>query len=216
MKPILPVLLLLLSLPSLGAAGLPKTLAVESPEIYVRVHPRDGYLQIREYALSTTAPAFSPEEIKTLVRHAGYCRLRFAFEHFTAMEESLKRESTGITGDYNLLTRERNVVVMLKDCFSRILARSVRVTVDERHVGVWFEGDDIVVRTNNAEGVYGKGRERVIFWKNGSPYYEVVLGEAASSDAKSIAAVFGDDASSPIKTETEINAWKNASSPTTR
>lgn len=202
-------LILTLSVISGFADGLNKTLNITTAETYVRLYPRDGYLQIKEYSLSATSSRTSTEKVKSLIANAKYCKKRFKFKQFTALEESMKHDRDFITGEYHLMTRDLNLVKMMEDCFGKILDRKVRVTIDESSIGLHYTGSDIQVRSNNAEGAYEKGDQRVIFWKNGLQYFEVVFGETANKQYNSIANSFGSDVSSPEKSEAEISKWKN-------
>ncbi len=211
MKKIIVFLAVIIAIPCL-ADGLSKKLNIEAAEIYVCLYPGDGYLHIKEYRLSAVTRDTSTEKIKSLIEDAKFCEKRFPFRHFTAMEESMKRDRGYITGEYHLMTRERSLVKMMEDSFGKILDRKVKVTINEDDIGLHFIGPDIQVRSNNANGVYGKEDQRVIFWKNGLQYFEVVFGEHTDQHFDSIAASFGADVSSPEKTEADVAAWKNKKS----
>lgn len=188
-------------------AGLNQTLGLAAVEAYVRVYPENGFLHVKEYRLGATQADTSTEAVKTLVKEAKYCAARFRFLHFTAMEESMKHDGDRITGEYHLLTRERDLAKMLEDSFGKILNRKVSVKIDQS-VTLYYSGPDLRVGGHNAEGVYEKGNDRVIIWKRGLKYYEAVFGEPIKPKALSLAETFGDDVTSPTKSPDEISAWR--------
>lgn len=190
------------------AAGLNKNLHVASTETYVRLYPMDGFMHIKEYALSATSSRTSVKKLKELVKNAKYSRKHFGFKTFIPMEESMTRDRNFITGEYRLMTRETNFITMMEDVFSGVLDRKVTVTVSDA-IMLHFDGNDIKVRDNNAKGVYEKGKQRLIVWDKKNRYLEVVFGDSGKRKHKSFTKSFGADVSSPEISEAEILAWKN-------
>ena len=71
------------------AAGLKKQENIESAEIYVELYPREGYLHIKEYNISTLLTKTEKikkqvEYIKELIASTKYCKKRFGFKKFIA------------------------------------------------------------------------------------------------------------------------------------
>lgn len=211
------LLFLVLSFPVFAAEpALVRTLDVEAGETYIQLYPRDGFLFIKEYSLSTLAAPASVNaqvtHITSLIRKARYCKDRYGLEAFTAIEERIYRDRSFVTVECRLLTRKKNLIQTMTSAFAGILNRPVIVTISDTDIGLHYDGAGLVVRTSNAEGVFAKGRQRVIFWRNGTPYYEAVFAREGSTEAdfKSIAPYFGEDVASPKKSEAEIKAWKDA------
>lgn len=211
MKKIITLILVAAALPCF-AGGLNKNLRLNAAETYVQLYPRDGFLHIKEYSLGATSSRCSIQKIKSMVADAKYCDSKFKFKHFTAMEESMKMDRGYITGEYNLMTRETNFVKMMEDGFGKVLNRKVRVTISDEKIGLYYTGDDVEVRSHNAEGVFAKEDQRVIFWKNGLQYFEAVFADNPESRASSIADSFGADVASPEMSKSEIDEWKNKKS----
>jgi hypothetical protein len=211
MKKIITLMLVAAVMPCF-AGGLNKNLKLDTAETFVQLYPRDGFLHIKEYSLGATSSRCSIKKIKALVEDAEYCRSKFKFDHFTAMEESMKKDRGYITGEYNLMTRETNLVKMMEDGFGKVLDRKVEVSINDGKIGLYYDGEDIQVRSNNAEGAYANGEKRVIFWKNGLQYFEAVFAGISGKTGKSIVASFGADVASPEMSQAEIDEWKNKKS----
>ncbi|WP_420125907.1 hypothetical protein [Longimicrobium sp.] len=200
-----------------GAPAGAQTLGVESPEVYVEINPANGYLFVREYYLSTleqdsTAIAAQVAEISALVQNRGYCKARYAFAEFTSMEEKLYRDRDFIAVECSMLSRGRNLRTQFTDAFGRVLNRSVAVSIDST-VGLSYRGLDVQVRGNNSLGVHGKDDESVIFWRNGTPSFEIVFGPADRevSTYRSLAPYVAADVASPTVTKAEVDAWRRGS-----
>jgi hypothetical protein len=197
--------------PSAGA----QTLAVEAAEVYVELHPTDGFLYVKEYHLSTlkqdsAAIAAQAVKIAGLVQRKSYCIARYPFTVFVSMEEKLYHDRGSITVECRLLSRERNLRTLMSDAFGRVLNRPVNVTIESGEIGLSYTGPDVQVRGNNSLGVCEKGDQRVIFWRNGTSSFEAVLGpeNREVSTYRSIAPYVRADVASPEMTEAEIEAWR--------
>jgi hypothetical protein len=185
-------------------------LKVNCAETYVDLHPLDTYLHVKEYRLGTISQKKnSVKKIKTLITKAEYCKKRFGFEGFTAIEERMGHDRDFITGEYHLLTREENIIKMLEDAFGGTFGRKVSVSINPKEIELRFEGKDIQIRSNNAKGVYGKENQQMIVWKNGVQHFEVVFGMTEEQSFPSFAKSFGENVASPEWSAEEINAWKN-------
>lgn len=200
-----------------GARADAQTLGVESAEVYVEINPANGYQFVREYYLSTLEQdsagiAAQVAELSALVQRRGYCKARYAFAAFTSMEEKLYRDRDFIAVECALLSRERNLRTLFADAFGRVLNRPVAVSIDST-VGVSYRGPDIQVRGNNSLGVYGKDDESAIYWRNGTPSFEIVFGPADRevSTYRSLAPYVAADVASPTVTKEQIDAWRRGS-----
>jgi hypothetical protein len=200
-----------------GSSAGAQALGVEAAEVYVELHPTSGFLFVREYHLSTLKPdsatiAAQATEIAGLVQRRGYCKARFAFAEFTSMEEKLYHDRGSITVECSLLSRERNLRTLMTDAFGRVLSRPVHVSVDSAEIGLSHAGLDVQVRGNNSLGIYVKDGQRVIYWRNGTPSFEIVFGpeDRAVSTYRSLAPYVRADVASPEVTEAEIKAWRRA------
>jgi hypothetical protein len=200
-----------------GARAGAQTLGVESAEVYVEINPGNGFLFVREYYLSTleqdsAAIAAQVAEISALVQSRGYCKARYAFAEFTSMEEKLYRDRDFIAVECSLLSRGRNLRTLFEDAFGRVLNRPVAVSIDST-VGLTYHGLDVQVRGNNSLGVYGNDDESPIYWRNGTPSFEIVFGQAdrAVSTYRSLAPYVAADVASPTVTKAEIDAWRRGS-----
>jgi len=214
-KTIIVILILICFTSNANANGLIVKNNIEAPEIYIQLYPADGYLHIKEYKISSLLD--DPEKIKKQideiaesVKSATYCHRRFGFKQFIPIEERMFINQDIVTGEYHLLTKEKDLKKIMQDCFGVLLNRKVAVTIEDKAIGLHYEGDDIVVADNNALGVYGKGAMRVIFWKNGDRYYEAVFRPKKEVEtSKSIIEYFEADVESPKKSKAEIEAWKS-------
>lgn len=192
------------------AERLNQRLGINATETYIDLHPLDAYLHIKEYRLGATSPNQNSEQkIKPLIVKSNYCKKRFGFKDFTAIEERMGHDQDYITGEYHLLSREENFIKMMEDAFGEVFGRKVSVSITPKEIELSFEGIDIEVRSNNAKGVYGKKNQQMIVWKNGTQHFEVVFGESNELPYHSFADAFGEDSASPEKSMEEINAWKN-------
>jgi hypothetical protein len=195
--------------------ALVQSLDVEAAETYVQLWPADGFLYIKEYHLSTlksdpTDIRQQVAHISDLVRSTKYCKSRYGLADFTSMEERIFHDRDFITVECRLVTKEQNLHTLMNNAFSSVLNRNVKTIISEKEIGLHFDGPDVAVRTNNAEGVFAKEDSRVIFWQNGDRFYEAVFARkgAAEKDFKSFAPYFERDVASPEKSEAEIKAWK--------
>ena len=157
------------------------SLRLEAAETYVRLVPREGELHIREYVLGTretdpAAMARQAETVTALVRAAEYCTRRFGLPGFSAVEESLFHDRGVLTVDCRLRTEERNLRRLMASAFGGVLGRPVTLTIGGE-IGLHFAGPEIQCRGNNALAIMGKGDQRVIYWRNGTPSFELVFGE---------------------------------------
>jgi hypothetical protein len=128
------------------------------------------------------------------------------------MEERIFRDRVGGTVESRLLTKERNLRTLMDRVYSTILNRPVAITISEGEIGLYFDAGDLVVRDNNAQGVFGKDNRRAIFWRNGERFYEAVFARSGATEKHltSIGAYLERDVSSPPKSEAEIKAWKES------
>ena len=198
------------------AASLPSTLGLTTGETYVELHPRDGFLYIKEYYLSTlnseNTRSKQAEEISSLIRSASYCKKRYGLSIFTSMEERVFRDRGFITVECRLLTRERNLIPLMESVYSSLLNRPVQITIVSTEIGLHYAGTDVQVRSHNSLGVVEKEDGRIIFWKNGISAFESVFANAGSkpADLISMAGYLKEEVSSPEKSAAEINAWKSS------
>lgn len=190
-------------------------LDLEAGELYVQLSPADGFLHIKEYLLSTrksdaTEIQSQVEKISELVRTARYSHTRFGLSAFTAMEESMSPDRDFITVECKLLTKERDLYKIMGNVYSGLLRRPVTITISKEDIGLHYEGPDIDVRTNNAQGVYRKDDRRIIFWRNGERHYQAVFARHGSTpaDFHSLQPYIKEAVASPEKSEEEIAKWR--------
>ena len=190
---------------------------LETAELYVSLHPGDGYLLIKEYKVSTLLKSRQDieaqvEGIRKLVSKAGYVKQRFGCEGFVALEERMYKDGRIITGEYHLLTKEKNVKKMVENSFGKILNRNVTLKIEKENVAIFFDNrDEFLVGSDNSIGVYKKDSLNVVVWKNGTSRYEMIFSfEQGGAPFKSIFEYFGEDVASPEKSKEEIERWKKS------
>jgi hypothetical protein len=189
-------------------------LRVEAGETFVSLSPATGFLFVREYYVSTleTDPGRIAEQVADLARRVEgrrYCADRYGFAAFTSVEERMYRERGFLAVECTLRSRERNVRVLGEDAFTRVLNRPVRLTVEEDDVRLWFDGEDVQVRGNNARELLGRGTEQMVVWENGTWSYDAVFGPAGrpKSSFRSLAPYVQRDVHSPEPSPEEMEAW---------
>lgn len=196
-----------------------KGLSVEAPELYVSIYPHEGYVFIKEYKLSTTLNnkqkiEKQTQKIKSLVQECKLTETHFNFKHFTVMEEALNVDRGMLTGEYHLFTKSENTILMFEDIFSGILKRPVKVTLN-KNVGIHFNDKENNLGFNGRDKaeVYKKGNQISIFWKNGLPYYDIVISKKNRSidSYNSLYPAIKDSISGIRKNEYEIYNWQSGS-----
>lgn len=169
-------------------------------EIFVQLYPRDGYLHVKEYNITSLKDAGSLADqvsaMRAKIADLEYAESEYGFEHFDAKEESLFADRDFLTGEYHLKTDLTNLKELIDDSYSKILRRPVELTITEEYITLVFECGGIRVADNNSTGVFAKPGENLIrmSFPNGSRVYEsvftMVYDDAGSLSLKEI---FGDD-----------------------
>ncbi len=169
-------------------------------EIFVQLFPRDGYLHVKEYNITSLKDPDSLADqvldMRSKVSALAYSESEYGFEHFDAKEESFFEDRGLLTGEYHLKTDLTNLKELIDDSFSKILRRPVELTITDENITLVFGDQGIRVADNNSTGVFGNRDENLIrmSFPNGSRKYEAVFTMLYDDDESStLIENFGDD-----------------------
>lgn len=177
-------------------------------EIYIRLYPLDGYVYFREYMIST--PLTVDAEIRAQVGHirdlvgeTRFAQAEYGFRLFRLREERFYEDRGFLTAEHHITTDEANLQRMLEDSFGRILRRDVEITITDTDIGLHFDRTGLAaISSDTAEGAFTNRNDSraVIFWRNGSEFYEAVFTyEWDEGRYQPLLPHFGGDLTSPGK-----------------
>ena len=194
--------------------GFVKNQEIQAKEFFVGYNPESYYLRVKEYKLSTTNTDLNHIEnqiasIKTQIQSNQYSANRFAFSHWTSIEENMVKDREIITSTVDFLTKKKDPVKVLTDCFEKILNRPVKVISSKNLTSLSFIETGVKCGSSNGS-VFHKDGITLIMWDNLLNDFNIVFtDESEISDDLSFFNYFGEDAASPRKSEEEINKWRD-------
>lgn len=153
---------------------------LKAQETYIRLDPRNQYVEIIEYNLLSkhTKDKKIKNDLDLLIhniKESTFAKKKFSFNFFEPLEEKVINEGKYLKGSYYLYTQEKDIRNLLKDVFGKILGRDIDVEITNKNINIIFIAKGYTLGTNNAEGIYGKDDKALISWKNGTPTFELVF-----------------------------------------
>jgi len=192
--------------------GLVKNQEIQAKEYFIEYNSKSDYLRIKEYKLSTSKKDLSFLEsqiasVKKQIQSNQYSSNRFGFSNWFSIEENMYKDRELITSSIDLLTKKKDSVKVLSDCFEKILNRPVKVVSTKNLTSLSFIETGVKCGSSNGS-VFHKDGITLIMWDNLLNDFNIVFtDESELSDELSFFNYFGDDVESPRKSEEEINKW---------
>jgi len=134
---------------------------------------------------------------------------------FTSMQENVyvqqAQESIVAHIDCNLVTVVE-MPISMENAFSSILNRGVEITQNQSEVRAQISGPDLSIRTNNTKSILRNEDTFILVWDVQEQFYEAVFGAENRSleSFRPIGSYFDSNISSPVKTQEEVQAWRDS------
>ena len=189
--------------------GLIKNQSIQAKEIFIGYNSKSDYLRIKEYKLSSTNEDLSNIDnqvlsIKNQIQSKQYSANRFSFSNWISIEENMFKDREIVTSTIDFLTKDKDSVKVLTDCFEKILNRPVRLVSTKNLTSLSFISAGIKCGSSNGS-VFHKDGITLIMWDNLLNDFNIIFNdECEIRDDLSFFSYFGEDAESPRKSEEEI------------